>query len=927
MVVVAHEPAAGPRLRVDVLGPLRVRDPDGRDVTPEGSLQRRLLALLVLRRGHLVSIEAAIEVLWPTRPPQDRVGALHNHVFRLRRRLGVEVVESTGQGYRLRPSLIDLDLDRLVAALGAPDPMDGAGEAMAEVLARWHGPAYPELDDVDEGRAEAVRCAELRVRAREALAERRLASGDTDGLVAELSALATDEPLRERPRSMLMTALVAAGRHVEALRVYDDFRRLLGDELGIEPSPALVAQHDAVLRGTSMTAWTPATRLPVAVTSLVGRDALVDDVVTTVSEQRLVTLIGPGGVGKTRVLVEAGRRLLAVRGDRPVVMASLATADETSAVDVVAAALGIEGRPGVGLAERVAAVLADVDVVLLLDNCEHVLEAIADLVDRILSTCPLVSIAATSRERLRVAAECVVPVPTLLDDAAVDLFVERACAVAPGFEPAPVERAVVAEIVRRLDGLPLGIELAAARLHTLDVHEVAVGLDDRFRLLSGGYRTSTRHSSLGAAVSWSYGLLDPPLQRAFVDLSAFTGPFTLSAAAAVCDVDLHAAAAALDRLVERSLVMRAPNRRYVLLETLRAFGADRLTASADARRRHACHHVEWVEAADRALVDPGAPGTLTEIEGALPELRGALDWLLDHGEVGEAARLVGALLDYGFFRLRPDVLAWARRVLDAGLDIADPSMPRIWVATGYAAWMAGDMAEVGALAARLLDMTAGAGRDVPSRVAVFVGSHDLFSGRLVDAARWFRHGGATAGDRAGRLLGFSSEVLALGYAGARTADARAARLLDEVDGDATPLAAYAWYAAGEADAATGTADGIARAAARHRRAVELAEACGASLIADVAGASLTSIEARHGDPSVAADDYRRLISQWRRAGMWSTQWTMLRSIAALLATLERPVDAAVLLGAVRATTRRAPHLRRRRGRPGRARHAVAHRPR
>ena len=134
------------------------RDPDGRDVTPEGSLQRRLLALLVLRRGHLVSIDGGDRGAVADRPPQDRVGALHNHVFRLRRRLGVEVVESTGQGYRLRPSLIDLDLDRLVAALGTPDPMDGAGEAMAEVLARWHGPAYPELDDVDEGRAEAVRC-------------------------------------------------------------------------------------------------------------------------------------------------------------------------------------------------------------------------------------------------------------------------------------------------------------------------------------------------------------------------------------------------------------------------------------------------------------------------------------------------------------------------------------------------------------------------------------------------------------------------------------------------------------------------------------------------------------------------------------------------------------------------------------------------
>ena len=195
-----------------------------------------------------MSADAAIEALWPERRPRDPAAALHNHLFRLRRGLPDGVIESTGDGYRLDPSSIDLDADRLAAALNARD--QPTSPAIDDVLARWQGPAYPELADVDDGRAESTRLDELRIRAVEARAERRLAAGATDGLVVELAALADEEPLRERPRALLMAALAASGRTVEALRVYDDFRRRLGDELGIEPSPALAAQHAALLGGT-----------------------------------------------------------------------------------------------------------------------------------------------------------------------------------------------------------------------------------------------------------------------------------------------------------------------------------------------------------------------------------------------------------------------------------------------------------------------------------------------------------------------------------------------------------------------------------------------------------------------------------------------------------------------------------------------------
>jgi predicted ATPase/DNA-binding SARP family transcriptional activator len=890
---------------VEVLGPIRVCDLDGREVTPEGVLQRRLLALLVLRRGRVVSVDSAIDALWPVRPPRDPVAALHNHVFRLRKGLPVDVIESTGNGYRLEPSGVDLDADRLMAALSS-GARDGAVLATLDaVLERWQGPAYPELDDVDEGRAESIRLAELRVRAVERRAELRLGTRVSDGLVAELAALADQEPLRERPRALLMTALAGTGRTVEALRVYDDFRRLLGDELGLEPSPELAAQHADLLAGTGTAAWTPVSRVPVPVTSLVGRDELVADLVATIESTRLVTLIGPGGVGKTRLLGEVGLRLLAARPDRPVVLCELATASAESAVDAVAAALAIEGRPGVGLAERMATVLVDTEIVLLFDNCEHVLDPLAALVDLLLASCPNARVVTTSRERLRVVGERLCTVPTLPvsseDAPAVRLFVERARAVAPGFDPGPGERAVVEDIVRRLDGLPLAIELAAARLHTHELAEVAAGLDRRFVLLSSGYRTSSRHGSLHAAISWSYGLLDEVLQWAFADLSVFAGPFTVADAAAIWAVDTEAAATALDQLTERSLVTRAPRYRYVLLETVRAFGAERLVADgrADlAGQRHARHHVEWIAAADQRMIDSARRRELTDIDAALPELRTALSWLLDHDQIEAAGRLVTALLLYGLYRLRPDVLGWSERVTDADPEDRSPQASVVWAVSAYAAWMGGDVDETGRRAARARAVSERAGSEVPSEVATISGNVALFEGRLDEATTWYRRAiDAARDDPAQCLLATSTSVLPLGYAGDPAAIDVAASVLAEIGDLRSPDAAYVWFCAGEADLLVD----VERARSRLDRALELAELTGASFVAGLAGASKASIDARFGDPATAAEQYRRLITHWRRAGMWSTQWTMLRSIAGLLERLGRPREAAVLLGAVRET--------------------------
>jgi predicted ATPase/DNA-binding SARP family transcriptional activator len=891
------------RLGVEVLGPLRVRDEAGVDVVLSGTLQRRLFALLVLRRGQVVSVDAAAEALWTSAAPRDVVAALQNQVSRLRRALPDGVIESVASGYRLDPLRIVVDADRLGALLA-----DGIIDATARseihtMLQRWQGPAYPELEDVDAAWGMAADLEDLRVRATEALADARLLANDTDGLIPDLYALVEQEPLRERPRALLMSALAATGRVPDALRVYDDFRRVLGDELGIVPSPSLDTQHAALLAGAvAPTGDIEMGALPEPATPLIGREGLAAELTQHVATARVVTLVGPGGVGKTRLLVELGHRVRSASPERRIVFCELAKADAETAIDVVASALGIDARPGVSPTGRVVETLGTSDTVLLVDNCEHVLDPIAHLVDTVVSRCAGVTVAASSRERLRVPGEHVCSVSTLLAGgdaaAAMELFVQRARAVHPGFAPEGDERACVDEIVRRLDGLPLAIELAAARLHTHDLAEIAAGVDRPLSLLSAGYRTSLRHSSLAAVVAWSYELLTDELQETFDSLSVFAGPFDVNDAAAVCGCDPASASDALAQLVERSLVTRAPGSRFAILETLRAFGTERLSVTGRTHlvgERHAERMVEWAAATDERLHLSGAP-VLADVDEAIPELRAALSWFLDDGRVDDAGRLVAELASYAVLRLRPDVLAWAERVVAADPDDLSPSASRMWAAAAYAAWMGGDVAELGVRSHRAVAVADRRQVELSQVTATIRGNVDLFEGRLGDAAAWYRRAVEASTNPTQRFIAIGAELLAMGYAEDPRTGEFADDVIAEVGDLATAPAAYVWYCAGEA--VMGSDVHLARD--RFTRAVELAELTRASFIQGLAGASKASIEARDGDPHVAAADYRWLIPHWQRAGMWSTQWTMLRSIVGVLERLDRPRAAAVLEGAVRA---------------------------
>jgi predicted ATPase/DNA-binding SARP family transcriptional activator len=924
----------GSTAQVSVLGPVRLLL-DGRDRTPRGALQRRLLCALALRASAEAPADDLADLLWPDGLPADHRAALQTHVFRLRRLLPEGAISTTASGYRLDLGSDGLDAIRFEAALYDATALRGddpqaAVRALDDMLGWWRGPPFDELADVDDARIEAGRLAELHTRAREERFDCLLALGRHHEVLADLEAFAAHEPLRERPHALLMVAMHRTGRRADALATYDRLRRALAAELGIDPSVGLRDLHDAIVTG--QVAATPAEPAPAApaplaapaagtgavpryTSSFVGRDDLVAEVVDLLGDERLVTLLGTGGIGKTRLAVAAadadGRR-----SGAPVWFCELAAADRASVIVTVASATGVDERAGSGLLERVVDVLHDRRGLLVLDNCEHVLDEVAEVAEAVLAGAPAVRILATSRERLAVDGEHLCPVPLLrpgdptgpagpagADEPAVRLFVDRARAVQRSWSPGDDDIALIGEVCRRLDGLPLAIELAAARLHTLTLDEVAEGLATRFRLLTGGRRTTARHRSLAAAVSWSYDLLGLREQELCDAVAAFQAPFTAAAAGALVGRSPADATDVLSRLVERSLLYRS-DARYGMLESLRHFGAARLAERGQAdevRRRHARHHVAFAEASAARLRRPGELDVFDELDASLADLRAAQRHLRDAGDHDGLLRLTLALRDYGYFRLRPEVLGWAGAAADLAEQAGgDPRVPEALAIAAHEAWNRGEHDRGEALASRGHQLAAASG-EPPFFLLMITGFQALHRGRLDEAARLAdlaSQSDAIGDDELRRIEAHGGRALVRAYAGdPRTADDVAALLASL--GDDTPelAASWAWYVAGESL----VHEDPAVAAERLRRSADLARRCGSSFLLGIAGASAASIEARYGDPAVAVSEYRWLLDHWQRAGIRVIQWNMLRAVAELLVRTGDLRAAAVLLGALGAT--------------------------
>ena len=571
-------------LRIGLLGPLQVRDEHGRTIAVGGRQLRVLLILLALDAGRVVPSGSLAEQLWPGDLPTNPGNALQTLVSRLRselRRAGLEdVIESHPAGYRLvvPPDAVDAMAFEALAAQGRRALARGDSQEAARVLrtalASWRGQPLADAAGCGFADVAAARLTELHSSVLADRIEADLALGEGASLVGELRALLSADPLAERPRALLMRALYAAGRQAEALELYHEARELLAGRLGVDPSAQLEQVYLRILRGEEGRAavtedsarpgensfdserisvpasGTPgAPTVPNALTSFVGRDTEVAQVLKNLASARLVTLTGPGGVGKTRLAAEVSGRLAG--GAWFVELASVT--DPAEVVYAVLGTLGVRerviarrsGDPGAGPLDRLAAALSDRDDVLILDNCEHVIEAAAALANRVLAGCPRVRIVATSRQPLRIDGETLCPVSPLPvppsappcaegsyeSYASVRLLRDRAVAVRPDFELGAGNAAEVARICRALDGMPLAIELAAVWLRTLTPDQLAERLDDRFALLTGGSRTALpRHRTLRAVVDWSWDLLTPAEQVLARRLAVFPAGATLATA-------------------------------------------------------------------------------------------------------------------------------------------------------------------------------------------------------------------------------------------------------------------------------------------------------------------------------------------------------------------------------------------------------------
>ncbi|MFD6281278.1 BTAD domain-containing putative transcriptional regulator [Streptomyces sp. NPDC060209] len=759
-------------MRFGVLGPLAVWTANGDLVVVPDAKVRLLLAELLVEPGRVVSADRLIEDLWGDGLPARPLSALQTLVSRLRKALasagGRELVAHRPPGYLLEVTGGAVDAEQFISladqARRLADPR-GRADRFAQALSQWRGPAFAGFEDEPFARAAVTRLEEQRLLAWEEFAEVRLQLGDHGRLAGELQELSDRHPLRERLREAHMRALYGAGRPGEALDVYQDVRRRLDEELGLEPGPALVAlqqeilrQDPAALRPAPVTGPGPGTEslgpraeslgprgdaarsrtnLPAPVTPLIGRSSAVAEVGALLAVERLVTLTGPGGVGKTRLALEAASESAESFADGVWLVELSGLARSTKAesaepgpaeasgaawtvdgpAEVVAAALGIRDDAWAGawsaariqpLAERLADALRGRRLLLVLDNCEHVVETVAGLTQLLLRAAPGVRILTTSREPLGVSGEQLWPVPPLdvplpgaesadvLRSSAVRLFAARAAAAAPGFTMSDDNAEAVATICRRMDGIPLALELASTRVRVLGAARLAERLDDRFGLLTDGRRDApARQQTLRSVIDWSWELLTAAEQAVLRRLAIHSDGCDLEAAETLCPgggVKTGEVVDLLARLVDRSLVVvvqHADGPRYRLLESVAAYCQDRLRAATGGAARaagtdsndravsseydrlrsaHASYYVALAETADIHLRGGDQQRWLRRLDAESANIRASLDTAAADGDARLAGRLVRAMAWYWFLRGR---FTEARRSMSEALTVEE----------------------------------------------------------------------------------------------------------------------------------------------------------------------------------------------------------------------------------------------------------------
>lgn len=734
-------------LEFRVLGPLQVLRGD--ELVPVDSpKQRALLALLLVHAGQVLSTDRILEEIWGDDPPGGGARTLQVHVSNLRKMLEpdrgqgqpAEVVVTESGGYSLRVAPEGIDATRFERSLDQarqlmPSHPEQVSATLREALAMWRGRPYEDFAYESFAQGEIRRLEELRLLAIEDRFEADLNLGHHAESVGELQALTEEFPFRERIWGLLMLALYRSDRQGDALRAYQTARKMLGEELGIEPSPELRRLEEEILfqSPSLQLAREPVAtphNLPERVSSFLGRSQQIAQVVAMLSTVREVTLTGPGGVGKTSLAIEIARTLLASHRDGVWLVDLAAVQEPGLTAQTVADVVGVSEPQQARLLPALLDHLKARQVLLILDNCEHLVEESAGLTDTLLEGASGVTVLATSRESLQTHGETIWPVPPLpvpsvgrsapwaaeeaLGFDAVRLFEARARAASSDFVLVDANAQAVVEICQSLDGIPLALELAAAQTTILSAIQISDRLTGRLSFLAGGQRTRPeRHRTLRATIEWSYDLLAPSEQQLFDRLSVFEGDFSLTAAEAVGGgeqvIDL------LKRLVDTSMVATVAGEgaqaetRFRLLETLREYGQGRLDKRGETdlvRARHTSFYRELVEEAEQALRTPPRGGWLDRLALEYANIRSALDWSLDHEELALSARFAGGLGWLWFLRLRSaEGWRWLQSMLADGESASPATRMTILLPAAFCAWGVGDYQAGKALSEEAIEVT------------------------------------------------------------------------------------------------------------------------------------------------------------------------------------------------------------------------------
>ncbi|MCO8271121.1 hypothetical protein M1L60_11005 [Actinoplanes sp. TRM 88003] len=843
---------------IGLLGPVELRV-DGQPVALGGAPQRVVLARLALAEGRVVPVGELVEALWGDDPPGNAVGNLHSYVSRLRRH--IDVVREPG-GYRLERPESDLgEAERLVAA-GQLD----------EALGLWRGDALADVADRLAFAPDVARLAEWRRHLREEWFEQRLASGDAAGALPEIEAYATAEPMRERACLLHMRALHQTGRTAEALAAGRAYRERVVDGHGVDPSPALddlqrrILAEDPVLRPGRPRA--PRRRAD----RFFGRRDELAALRAALADGRVTTLVGPGGVGKTRLMTEA------LTGDELVVELAERSVPGDVAV-AVAGALGLRAAPRggtVAIADRLGAAPA----LLVLDNCEHLLDAVRELVNEILVRCPRVRVLATSRQRLGVAGERVLRLGPLPEADRVALFCDRAALLRADFPQDERSRELAAEVCGLVDGLPLAVELAARREAVFGLAHLRDTLGAGLQVLDPA-RGGDRATAVSATVEWSYRLLDPSAQALLDRLAVCRGGFDISILPY-----LSQEAAVLAELVDASLVVCDVNQdppRYRLLETVRHVALTHGNEDRDAHARWMLDFITDLRRRQRVR----NPDTTPALRRERGNLQAALAWW-EHRD--EGARLAAWTAVAGSDAPDPGLTAQLARFRPGRVETESDALRAL--AAGTSEWLEGRLSEadrlLSAAIGRLPERHALTGAALLLRISnsMFVGRADLVR---ADAQRLRENAWAPAWTR---TTGMCCAALMDAYggdaaAGLRRLEAYGKELVsDRLDGF-VPFTRGELLAGTDPEAALSCYD----------ESLRRTEQAGLGYTANIARVARAAVLIRLGRPAEAVEACRRTIGQVRAAGMTAQLWTMLRLTAELLGSLGCDEPAAVLVAA------------------------------